>query len=847
MLDVAAVAQAWLVTNKPNIPGLPAGEGFWPSVVSLIALHDIGKFSRSFQAKREDLWPSCLGEFKNHLKPSHDTAGFNLLNESPFADMLEPLFGPMLPVDRDYLLRAVCGHHGSPPLDDDQHSHSYCSVSRAAAKDFIKDLFELLSPVALPNMTLEEVTAFSWWLAGFTVLADWIGSAEDWFPYPVTQTSLAEYWPVAQRRALKAVREAGLNVIEANALSPLSSLLGDNPPTPAQAYVESIYLGAASAPALVIIEDQTGSGKTEAALILAHRLMAEKRAHGIFIALPTMATANALHGRLSLQYRALFAADTQPSLVLAHGKSKLNERFSEALRRGEDLAQKPDDYADETASAQCAAWIGKDRRRSFLADVGVGTIDQALHGVLPTRHAPLRMFGLSQRVLIIDEAHAYDAYMQEELFQLVEFQARLGGSTIILSATLPLKDRQKLVSRFSKASQRTTLPCQSLAYPLITSVTSDGITEHPVAPRENLSREIYIHRVSDTASAIEIIQSAAAKNAAVGWIRNTVNDAIAAQTALAERGVRADLFHARFAIGDRLDIEARVQQKIGKSSVPRERAYVVVGTQVMEQSLDIDFDVLITDLAPIDLMLQRAGRLWRHQRDHRPVESACLYVLSPEPVAAPPVDWLKDQRGTGFVYEDHGILWRSAEVLFTAPILHLPGDVRRLVELVYGTEAKQVPDNLQKRADIAESKKAAARAMGRQALLKWDEGYSQSGGAWASEEHIPTRLSEPSFTYRLAFWEHGAIQPCCADSDPMRAWALSETSIPVRLVTSLPPETGARAAALSRLRAGWNRWEQEIGVLLLEPDETGWRGSVVDRQGKPQAVHYSRERGLEYL
>ncbi len=846
MLDVAAVAQAWLTANKPNVPGLPTGSDFWPSIVTLIALHDVGKFSRSFQAKQQDLWPPCLGEFKNHPKPSHDTAGFNLLNEEKFDDLLGPLFGLLQPVDRNYLLRAVCGHHGSPPSDCDRQIHSYCTASRAAAADFIADLFALLAPVSLPDMGLEEVTAFSWWLAGFTVLADWIGSAEEWFPYPVPHTSIAEYWTVAQERALKAVKAAGLNVIRANTLSPLPCLLGGNTPTPAQAYIERIDLGAPNAPALVIIEDQTGSGKTEAALILAHRLMAEKQAHGIFIALPTMATANALHDRLSEQYRSLFDPTTKPSLVLAHGKRKLVERFAEALRHGEELAQRPHDYADETASAQCAAWIGKDRRRSFLADVGVGTIDQALHGVLPTRHAPLRLFGLSQRVLIIDEAHAYDAYMQEELFQLVEFQARLGGSTIILSATLPLSNRQKLVVRFSKAKQLTAPICRSLAYPLITSVTSDGLVEHKVAPRDKVAREIQVRRLADSDAAIAIIQAVATKNAAVGWIRNTVNDAIAAQTALAERGVEADLFHARFAIGDRLEIETQVQNKIGKSSTPDERAYVVVGTQVMEQSLDIDFDVLVTDLAPIDLILQRAGRLWRHQRDNRPVAPASLYVISPDPIEAPPADWLKDQRGTSFVYEDHSILWRSAEALFAAPVLRLPGDVRRLVEVVYG-EGANVPDGLQTRADIAQGKDDAARAIGRQVLLKWDDGYSQSGGAWVSDERAHTRLSEPSLTYRLAFWVNGSIQPCCTDDDPTKAWVLSEISIPVRLVSSLPAESGARASALSQLRAGWNRWEQEIGVLLLEPDETGGHGSVMDRQGKPQAVHYSREKGLEYL
>ncbi|NNM57539.1 CRISPR-associated helicase Cas3' [Acidocella sp.] len=845
MLDVAAVAQAWLTANKPQIPGLrDIGEAAWPALVVLIALHDIGKFSRPFQAKREDLWPVALGLYKKHDAPRHDTAGFVLMTEEKFDQFLAPVLGRLHILDRERLLRAVCGHHGSPPQED-MPSHSYCPISRAAAAEFIVDLLALLNPEPLPPLSEDDATALSWWLAGLTVLADWIGSAEEWFPYQTTAQILADYWPAACKRAERAVAEAGITGLSASATSPMAALLGSYDPTPVQEFVAKVDLGVSGTPALVIIEDQTGSGKTEAALLLAHRLMQEKGAQGLFVALPTMATANALHERLGRYYTALFAPGEAPSLVLAHGKRQLNERFAEALLRGRAGPDHAVADADETASAQCVAWIGADRRRSFLADCGVGTIDQALHGVLPTRHAPLRLFGLSQRVLIIDEAHAYDAYMQQELLRLVEFQARQGGSTIILSATLAHTDRQNLVNVFNKACGNAQVPCNGNDYPLVTSVTAAGAGEYAVDPRPGLARQVQVHRLADAAAAIATVKAAAQRNAAVGWIRNTVDDAVAAYEALVAQGVAATLFHARFAMGDRLAIEEAVQARFGKTSQPYERAHVVVGTQVMEQSLDLDFDVMISDLAPVDLLLQRAGRLWRHGRPNRPEIAPCLYIVAPEPLAAPAADWLKDFRGTGLVYQDHGVLWRSARAIFQHPVVNLPEDVRALVEAVYAPDAP-IPDALAAASGKAMGREAAARAVAGQNLLNWQDGYAQGSGAWMSDVRTPTRLSDPSFTFRLGLWENGVISPCCSHQDVDKSWAMSEISLPARRTQGVPPEDGARGAALAALRAGWSRWEQEIPILLLEPEGKGWRGVLSKAKTGVQEVRYGREGGLIY-
>jgi CRISPR-associated endonuclease/helicase Cas3 len=843
MLDVAAVAQAWLTAREPFIPGIGAdARVFWPAIVALIALHDIGKFSLPFQAKVEDLWPPVLGPISRYAAPRHDTAGYGLLKRPDYAALLKRLCANMDSMDRNFLLRAVCGHHGAPPSEAHLDSHAFNQVARHAAAAFMADLLDLLDPAPLPEMSEDGVAAFSWWLAGLTVLADWIGSNDErWFQYPSDANSLAEYWPGACENARRAVSEAGLDRIAPNAVSPLARLLADNDPTPVQQFVAAMDLGPSNMPALVIIEDQTGSGKTEAALILAHRLMVEKTARGVFIALPTMATANALHERLSANYRALFEPGSQPSLVLAHGKSKLNDRFAEAMARGARPAEDVLDNADETASAQCAAWIGQDRRRAFMADCGVGTIDQALHGVLPTRHAPLRLFGLCQRVLVIDEAHAYDSYMIEEMLRLVAFQAGLGGSTIILSATLPFDMRQRLVGAFNAATKTNTGLLKNSAYPLVTVASFAGITEYDVPPRPGLERNLAVRRLADENAAVKMIQAAAERDAAVAWIRNSVDDAVAAHSALTARGVDAILFHARFAMGDRLAIEECVQATLGKNGRPPGRARVVVGTQVMEQSLDIDFDAMVSDIAPVDLLLQRAGRLWRHPGRVRNETMPCLYVVAPEPTPEPEADWLRNFRRTARVYENHGVLWRTARAVFARPSIEIPGDVRRLVEEVYALDAL-VPAGLIVSTDRAVAANSAARAIAWQNLLNWDEGYAQGAGAWMSDVRTPTRLGDSGQVYRIGFWREGRIYPCCGDHSE-KSWAMSEINLPSWRVRGVLPETGKRELAIQELSNGWSRWEQEIPILLLDSDGSG---TVIDTKDRPLGVRYSSNFGLVF-
>jgi CRISPR-associated endonuclease/helicase Cas3 len=841
-MDVAAVAQVLLQEGVSRPPPPWDEPGLHNSLAALVALHDVGKFTRPFQIKRQDCWPPVLGRADAPAGPSHDTTGFVLL-KNPLAEGLNQLLGSWPSYDRVPILAALCGHHGRPPQDCDHLNRNVaCSTCVATAKEFTRGVLATLPGPPLPHA--DGSPALGWWLAGLTVLADWIGSAECWFPYHAPDLSFAEYWStVALPRAAVAVAAAGVLPAVVRPHLTLADIVGrDVPASPVQALAQTLDLAAAG-PVLVLVEDQTGSGKTEAGLLLAHRLMGMGRAEGVFVALPTMATANAMYGRLAGAYRKLFEDGATPSLVLAHGRRADHAGFQDSILR--DAAREgggASEPGDEPSSAQCAAWIADDRRRTFLAGVGVGTIDQALLAVLPSRHAPLRLHGLHRRVLVVDEAHAYDSYMREELLRLVEFQAGLGGSTVVLSATLPQTTRRKLAAAYARGAGLRPSPrpvCED--YPLVTVLRRTGLQEVSCVGRPGLEREVEVERLPDMPAAIGRIVAAARAGQAVAWIRNAVDDVAEAHAALAAVGLNPTMFHARFAMGDRLDIEERVIDQFGPNS--RDRSGVVVASQVIEQSLDIDFDLLVTDLAPMDLLIQRAGRLWRHHRPERPADRPRLLVLSPEPVDVPGADWLGPVlRRTGFVYGDPALLWRTARVLFGAGAIKAPSRVRQLVEEAYNGD---VPIALQHKSNAASGKSSAGASRAKQNLLKWEAGYDINAGAWASDIRTLTRLGEEGTTLRLGRWDGARLEPWCQADSSARAWSLSEVQVGNWLATGVPAPEGALAQAVAQAQAGWSRWDREIPILALSRDGSGWHGSVL-KGTAPRSVRYGSQTGLRF-
>jgi CRISPR-associated endonuclease/helicase Cas3 len=834
-----------------------------PALAYLVALHDIGKFSRGFQSMVPEHWPAAaLGPFPvGGLPPGprHDAMGLHLFNKLP--QLLEPIL-PSRVDDRDAwdsalrapLLRAIAGHHGRPPEPPFSAPAPalLCSDCLAAAAGFGKAMQAVFAPPPLPCPDDLEIARWAWQLAGITTLADWVGSRQAWFPY-VTPEAVADpaayFWNHALPRAAAALAAAGLLGTRPAPFEGLSRLFPRiKVATPVQGWAETVALP--DGPLLAVIEDQTGSGKTEAALILAHRLLADGRADGLYVALPTMSTANAMFGRLAEAYRRLFTAEGHPSLALAHGRADLDPRFSSSIS-GERLpASSPAnaDPADEPSESHCAAWLADDRRKALLAQVGVGTLDQALMAVLPVRHAALRLQGLARKVLVVDEVHAFDAYMRRELLTLLEFHAALGGSSVLLSATLPRRIRGDLVTAFRRGLGARAAELSCTAYPLATLAAAVGVQEAPCAPRDGLARRVAVTRLDDAEAALARIIEAADRGAAVAWVRNTVDDAIAAAEALRARGIEPLLFHARFAMCDRLAIEAEVLQRFGRDSSGTARRGVVVATQVIEQSLDLDFDLLVTDLAPVDLIIQRAGRLWRHDRKGRKGRPELL-VISPEPVEHPAADWIaRPQPGTVAVYRDAALLWRSARAIFRRGVIAAPEDMRPLIEEVFDDTAEgAIPPALAASAERAKGQDHAATGLARQNLLVFDQPYERASGLWEPDTWTPTRLDDqPQVTLKLALLRDGAVVPYAVDEDPARAWALSEVRIAQKRIAAVPIPCGLEGAA-EAAKATWGRWERESASVLLailEPDGDDLKGPALDESRSPCSIRYSAGIGL---
>jgi CRISPR-associated endonuclease/helicase Cas3 len=847
-LDVAAAASALLAIYPPPV-AIPAS-----TITTLIALHDVGKFSRTFQAQVPALWPASLGPYEP--PPAgyrHDLVGYLLLKDA-LAGLLEPLFSNWrLRSIREPLWRAIAGHHGRPPdvrFGGVLPQSIVCGVCLEAASSFVRAVLALFAPEPLPKLTSRERQQLAWWFAGFTVAADWIGSGRQWFPSvdAASNADLGAYWQRACAQAERAVREAGMVPAAIATETGMAALFpAIQQPRPLQRWAEGVEIR--DGPVLIVIEDATGAGKTEAALVLAHRQMAAGQAGGIAFALPTMATANGMYDRLSESYARLFVPDARASLVLAHGHAQLNERFTDRIldAAAADAADADANDPDQPVAAQCAAWIADNRKRAFLAQVGVGTIDQALMSVLPTKHAPLRLLGLGRRVLNVDEAHAYDAYMGVELARLLEFHAAMGGSAIVLSATLTAAQRAALCNAF-----RTGLGCEPIAlepteaYPAATVVSAAGITTTALELADDLRRSVTVERIATMEAAADEIMATAAQDAAVAWVRNAVDDAAEACELLRARGLDPILFHARFAMGDRLDTEQEVLRLFGPRSTPAERAgRVLVATQVVEQSLDLDFDLLVSDLAPADLIIQRAGRLWRHPwRTQRPIPGPRLLLLSPEPVDEPPAAWLGDAR-TRFVYDNPAVLWRSARALLGAGNITTPDNIRALVEAAY--DEANTPAGLAAATQRAEGREGAARGIGLQNVLEFAQPYDRAAGLWEPDDHTPTRLGDARTTLRLATLENGVARPLCDDGDAARAWRLSEVSVRASRVAHVVNDAAA-AQAVAALRADWPRWERETPVLVLRPGADGmWRGRIVDPAGALRDVVYSRAVGLCFV
>lgn len=611
-----------------------------------------------------------------------------------------------------------------------------------------RDLLEMLAGLlgGVPGRAPQGVTtAAAMTVAGLVSVADWIGSDEARFQYATSRKDVLPtlspeaYHAHAKECAATAITQLHwrLPAEPAGTLRDFREMMGGafDPNPTQQAAIDRAP--AIRAPGLTIIESPMGEGKTEAALYLIEHAARVLGATGCYVALPTQATSNQMFARVVAYLRGRFTASADAvNVQLLHGHADLSALFA-LLRKEADTSAATGDANPTTdaerdaeapnASVVAAEWFTY-RKRGLLAPFGVGTVDQGLLAVLQTRHVFVRLFGLAHKCVIIDEVHAYDTYMTTLLGRLLMWLGALGCPVILLSATLPNARREDLLRAYAEGAGHpldASAPLPTAPYPRLSWV-EDGVPGATaitgVSPRSTkrvcvvwVDGTVPEERAADFPLG-ELLEKKLENGGCAAVICNTVARAQAVYRALqryfpaselvhdADGNVLdghpvLDLLHSRYRFIERQQREQRTLLRFGKPGdtvevtqggataaqvVNRPRRAVLVATQIIEQSLDLDFDLMVTDLAPADLVLQRLGRLHRHDRPHRPTGEDCtLYLCAPVSVSADDVPTFEDY--FDLIYDAH-VLLRSWLTLRDRAGLFIPGDVEGIIEAVYGPQ-----------------------------------------------------------------------------------------------------------------------------------------------------------------
>lgn len=606
------------------------------------------------------------------------------------------------------LLLASLTHHGRPAASRHQSGAGppslwkpYAGYDPLAAATRFGERIRLWFPAAFTEgPPLPDSTALAHLFAGTVALADQIGSDETHFTFVPEPDP--DYIKQARQRAERAVKARLLRRQGWAARAPSVAFadLFDHPePRPLQAAV-------ADAPTtfpLLILESETGSGKTEAAILRFNALWRAGLVDGLYFAVPTRAAAKQLHRRVDEALRRTWPTHSRADTVLAvPGYVQAGEvRGRRAGRFQVEWEDEPDD--EET---RLARWSAETARHFLSAPAAVGTVDQALLAALKVKWAHLRGSALSRSLLVVDEAHASDAYMTELLRTLLRDHLAVGGHALLMSATLGSAARLAFTDRRPRRDDDLPSPdeMQAVPYPALT-LTGDRPTKTQCLAGTGRSKTVSVSTepsIGDAPRVAELALAACRQGAKVLVVRNTVAQAQAVFRALQDQGGSASalqvaggpaLHHSRFAAEDRALLDEAVENALGKRRPPG--GIVVVGTQTLEQSLDIDADLLIADLCPADVLLQRIGRLHRHSESERAApfaEPRCI-VLAPEEGLAAGLDGgllrygLGSTSGGGGVYRDSLGLEATLRLVVEHPVWNIPSMNRMLVEQATHGEA----------------------------------------------------------------------------------------------------------------------------------------------------------------
>lgn len=684
--------------------------------IFLAGIHDVGKETNCFQMKILKKMPELREQLCNRveLKDPYPNEGHLSHHTMTGAAILSEMGAP------DWVVSVVGAHHGKPlpgnfdpsTVMEAERNLFGCKADKPIWRSFwqenLDEALERAGYASLEDVPQTMTQPAQMLLVGLLIVADWLSSNTEFFPLIDVESDVDDsVYPARFERAAKKMKEF-LGKWEPEEEWQHSDLVVERFGFCESNGVQRVIAQAAGEsekPGLFILEAPMGVGKTEASLIAGEILANREGESGLAFFLPSQATANAMFERVMSWIQNFEKEPTcwldedmagssgQLTIELAHGKALLNQSFAEMSESGALVDEDEDDDKNEEKDNDKNEGGDKDKKKAkesnrlatnaffmgrktqLLANFVVGTVDQMLMGALRQKHIMLKHLGLAGKVVVVDEVHAYDSYMSRYMDAMLNWLGAYRTPVILLSATLPGKRRGEMVSAYlgqGTFEGRAALEGER-AYPLLTWTDGESVRTRQIE-LDARQTDVEILRGEDDA-VIPFLRERLAEGGCAGVIVNTVKRAqsMAEQlkTAFPQYDVLLD--HAQFIMPDRIRKEKQIMERLGRKSTSEQRdGLIVVGTQVLEQSLDIDCDVMVSDLCPMDLLLQRLGRLHRHDEHVRPApmkRAACL-VLGTQEL----------EPGAKAVYGEY-LLEKTAALL--PDKIHLPVDISRLVQDAY--------------------------------------------------------------------------------------------------------------------------------------------------------------------
>lgn len=899
----------WLPNAVKDRLTAAAGENARSLTSWLAALHDVGKLSPAFAVQSERLGDAmaqhrlyadpALRQSEERKKVRHE-----VVSHLAVAHWLRGSHGFTADA-ADALASVLAAHHGLPPdrmqLASARHQSRLVGAeawhaTRLELLRWITERYVTDDDLARWRTTVLPQTALVL-LSALVIVADWMASSEAALiplgeqPGSPTDTRVSEAWSRLRPPAPWTPSPPA----DDGALFRERFELGDKAvPRPGQAEMMRLARSMRR-PSLMIFESDMGSGKTEAALAAAEILAHRFSLGGIAFWLPTRATADGMFAR-GLSWARRVDLDAPMSVYLAHGSARLNDDFSEIAQDGRFRALSGGRHGDDDRVI-AHHWFTSPKRGP-LASLVIGTVDQALFAVLRGRHAMMRHLAMAGKVVIFDEVHAFDAYTNVYLERLLHWLGAYEVPVIMLSATLPAERRRAFADAYDggrrpaiapvgrrpgqrapRSEQREAAPQAmdpysalggDIGYPAIT-VTQDGrVPLVRIPPTPGAPRTITLDRIDDgPATLLQLLERELTDGGVAVVIRNTVQrvQETAEQVRTLFGHDQVTVAHSRFLGVDRARKDRGLIERFGKGG-KRPFRHVVVATQVVEQSLDVDFDLMVSDLAPVDLLLQRAGRLHRHPRRDRPPQ------LSQPRLVITGVDWTttppEPVTGSRHVYGNH-LLYRTLAALDERDEITLPADIPTLVQAVYGDAplgpsawGDAMAEALREHRSEQQRKTSEARVFllreahgaGEQTLLGWVHG---SAGDPSTEARAKATVRDGEDTLEVIVLQRDARDERVLRLPDWIPWE-GERQVP----DNEPPSSALTRAILGcvlRLPAAMTRGDQIDRIIrLLEdahPLRAPWQGSpqlrgelllVLAADGTAElggwALHYDPDDGL---